>query len=158
MPGSKCVGLHWVPVYQWEEGRRKEQDGWLPACSDRVCGPAAMDSQHYEHQAWKHWKYRGCTYPKILNHVNYTVAPFTEYSCFIMKTEMNCDFRSSVLFVLCLFLSCQPPLPSYRGTQSGALAVQLPLQPCCSAHLWGCSDSGGAIHTCIHWDGEMLLF
>lgn len=110
MPGSKCMGLHCVPVYQWEEGRRKERDGWLLACSDCVRGLAAMDSQHYEYQAWKHWKYRGCTYPQILNHVNYRVTPFAQYSCFMMKTETNCDFRSSVLFMFCFvsFLSTTP--------------------------------------------------
>lgn len=150
MPGSKCMGLHCVPERERKVGGRSGKDGHARvAIVFAVQQPWAVSTANTK--PCKQYTYRCCTYPKILNHINYRVAPFLLHSCFIMKTEMNRDFRSSVLFGFCfvLFLSCQTP-SSYRATQSGALAALLPLQPCCSARRRGCCDSGGAIHTRIH--------
>lgn len=140
------MGLHCVPESEGKVGG-KEREGWSHLCSNSVCGPAAMDSRHCQHQAGKQCKYRCCTYPKILNHASYRVAPFPLLSCFIMKTETNCGFRSSVLFWF-FFLSTPPPATVELN--------QEPWQRCCrcncaAPHVTGDAlAQGGAIHTRVH--------
>ena len=97
MPGIKCMGLHCVPEGKRKVGGRSGKDGCTGvAIVFAVQQPWTVSTVNTKHASSKH---RCCTYPKILNHVNYRVAPFPLHSCFVMKTEMNRGFRSLVLFV-----------------------------------------------------------
>lgn len=145
-----------------EEGRSKEQKQWLHPCNNSVCGPAATDSQHCQHQTCKQYNYGCCTYTKILNHVNYRAVPFPPHSCFIMKTEMNRDYRSSVLFVFCfVFFPIKLPPATVELHQE-------PWQRCChcncavphvagNALIWaGGRGSNSHSHT-LRWQDVAFL-
>lgn len=138
MPGSKCTGLHCVPESERKAGGRSGKDGHTRA-SNHVCSPATEDSQHCQHQACKQQKYRCYGYPKILNHVNYRAAPFPLHSCFIMKTEMNRDFRSSVLFgFFVCFFPVKPPPATVELNQE-------PWQRCCRCNRAAPHVAGDAL-------------